>query len=284
MIGKTRQLRTTARVEEIFDPGIGKARGVLRWPPSEGQFRHVKRRPAPEFEEWIDSYWMVQWDLPQPYLQETLPHPNVNLVFENGKCTVGGVSTKRFSRALKGTSGVFGVKFQAGGFRPFLGAPVETLQNRIVAASRVFGRGVNALRMKWAASAWDANKMIDAADAFFAARVPKPDPKVRIAASLVQRILDDRAIKTVDELAIRAGMTKRQLQRIFSEYIGIGPKWTIRRYRLHEIVEVLNSGIKPDWSQVAIELGYFDQAHLINEFGSIIGKAPAEFQRAMRFR
>jgi hypothetical protein len=127
IIGKTRQLRTRARVEEIFDPGIGKARGVLRWPPSEGQFRHVKRRPAPELAEWIDSYWMVQWD-PQPYLQETLPHPNVNLVFENGKCTVGGVSTKRFSRVLKGTAGVFGMKFQAGG--------------------RVFGRGVNALQME----------------------------------------------------------------------------------------------------------------------------------------
>jgi hypothetical protein len=107
--------------------------------------------------------------------------------------------------------------------------------------------------------------MINAADAFFRARTPKPDPKVRIAASLVQRSLDDRAINTGG----RPGDSSRNGR---------------SRYRLHEIVEVLNSGIKPDWSQVAIELGYFDRAHLINEFGSIIGKAPAEFQRAMRFR
>ena len=35
----------------------------------------------------------------------------------------------------------------------------------------------------------------------------------------------------------------------------------------------------PDWSQVALELGYFDQAHLINDFRSIVGHLPAEYQK-----
>jgi len=60
-----------------------------------------------------------------------------------------------------------------------------------------------------------------------------------------------------------------------------GPKWTIRRYRLHEIVAVLNSGGKLD-CQVALDLGYFGQAHLIREFGSIVGESPARYERAER--
>jgi AraC-like DNA-binding protein len=140
------------------------------------------------------------------------------------------------------------------------------------------------LRSEWVSSAWGADKMIDAANAFFLARIPRSNPKVRLATELVQRITDDRQIKTVDDLADRAGLDKRRLQRIFNEYVGIGLKWVIRRVRLHDIVEMLNSGAEPDWSQVALELGYFDQAHLINEFGSIVGESPARFQRASATR
>jgi AraC-like DNA-binding protein len=41
----------------------------------------------------------------------------------------------------------------------------------------------------------------------------------------------------------------------------------------------VNSGSRLDWSQVALELGYFDQAHLINDFKSIAGHSPAEYQK-----
>jgi AraC-like DNA-binding protein len=100
-----------------------------------------------------------------------------------------------------------------------------------------------------------------------------------MAGHLVERILREPEIKTVDDLANRAGMGKRRLQRIFNEYVGASPKWVIRRYRLHDLVEKANSGSQLDWSQVALELGYFDQAHLINDFKSIVGCSPAEYQK-----
>ena len=51
----------------------------------------------------------------------------------------------------------------------------------------------------------------------------------------------------------------------------------IRRYRLHEVIERFNSGDKLDWPQLALELGYFDQAHLINDFRSIVGCSPTQY-------
>jgi AraC-like DNA-binding protein len=69
----------------------------------------------------------------------------------------------------------------------------------------------------------------------------------------------------------------RSLQRLFSRYVGVSPKWVIRRYRLHELLEQMHSGRHLDWAQVAIDLGYFDQAHLINDFKSITGYAPTEY-------
>jgi len=76
-------------------------------------------------------------------------------------------------------------------------------------------------------------------------------------------------------------MGKRSLQRLFSESIGISPKWAIRRYRLHELIEKFNSGGKLDWSQLALDLGYFDQAHLINDFKSIVGYSPTEYRKLL---
>jgi AraC-like DNA-binding protein len=67
------------------------------------------------------------------------------------------------------------------------------------------------------------------------------------------------------------------LQRIFSQYVGVSPKWVIKRYRLHEAAEQLAGGEVVDWPKIALELGYFDQAHFIKDFKTIVGESPAEY-------
>lgn len=159
---------------------------------------------------------------------ENLPHPNVHVIFEEDGAVVSGVQTRKFARVIEGCSQVFGVKFRAGGFRPFLGEAVSTLADRTVPAKRVFGKEVDALRAVLISSAKEAEK-VEAAGAFFLARVPKPDKTAALADQLVTRILNKTAIKTVDDLAAYAGMGKRSLQRMFNEYVGVSPKWVIRR-------------------------------------------------------
>jgi AraC-like DNA-binding protein len=279
MIGKTRQ-PPAAQVEEVYDSEVGKARGILKRSLPAGTLQHSRRGPASEVAPWITHYWMINWDLGgcEPQVVESLPHPNIHLIFEKGTSVVSGVQTCKFSRVLEGQARVFGVKFRAGGFRPFLDRPVAKLADRIVPASRVFGKDLEPLETILLSSGKEDDK-VQAADDFFRAHAPRPDPRVEMAGHLVERILREPEIKTVDDLANRAGMGKRRLQRIFNEYIGASPKWVIRRYRLHELVEKVNSGSQLDWSQVALELGYFDQAHLINDFKSIVGYSPAEYQK-----
>jgi AraC-like DNA-binding protein len=74
-------------------------------------------------------------------------------------------------------------------------------------------------------------------------------------------------------------MSVRGVQRLFSQYVGVSPKWVIRRYRLHELLERIHSGQALDWAQLALDLGYFDQAHLINDFKTITGYTPTEYTR-----
>jgi AraC-like DNA-binding protein len=268
-------------MEEVFDAEVGKARGVLRRPPPAGKIRHSRRSASPELVPWIAHYWMVSWDLRgcEPHNPETVPHPNFQVVFEKDHSMVSGVFTNKFSRTLEGRSHVFGIKFNPGGFRPFLKVPASSLANRTVPVRRVFGKGkaVDVLEALLVSSA-EENEMVEAANAFFRERMPAPDKTIALAGQIVGRIFQERDIKTVGDLVARTSIGKRSLQRIFNEYVGVSPKWVIRRYRLHELVERINSGEQLDWADLALELGYFDQAHLINDFRSIIGYSPTQYQ------
>lgn len=108
-------------------------------------------------------------------------------------------------------------------------------------------------------------------------RLPQNDERLDEARLLVEQILREPDILTVDDLSARTGVSVRSLQRLFSQYIGVSPKWVIRRYRLHELLEQMHSGKQLQWSQLALDLGYFDQAHLINDFKSMTGFAPTEY-------
>lgn len=282
MIGKTRQQNgfpTRYENEESFDPALGQPRGVLRRPPPPaGKFRHARRSAAPELTPWIDHYWMVSWDLRgcEPRLVETLPHPNVHVVFEEPESLAWGVSTTKFSRMLEGKSHAFGIKFTPGGFFPFFGKSVSSLANCTVPAELIFGAPVKALEQSILRTE-DEDEMTAIADAFLVERRPEPDAKADQARRLVERILHEPDILTVDDFAARTGIGVRSLQRLFSQYVGVSPKWVIRRYRLHELLEQMHSGNHLDWAQLAVYLGYFDQAHLINDFKSITGYAPTEY-------
>jgi AraC-like DNA-binding protein len=75
-------------------------------------------------------------------------------------------------------------------------------------------------------------------------------------------------------------VSSRTIERLFRRYVGVSPKWVVRRYRVHEACERVKTGVAPDWSQLAHELGYFDQAHFIHDFKAQVGRTPADYAAA----
>lgn len=282
MIGKTRQA-ANADAEIVFDPEVGRPRGVLKPLPPAGKFRLARRSPTPELALHVQHYWMVTWDLEgeEPFTQETLPHPNAHAVFERGRSVVCGVSTSKFTRVLEGKSQVFGIKFTPAGLHPFLKSSLAELTDGGAPLERVFGEEVRGLEELLVSSS-DEEERIAATNAFLLSLAPEVDKTMELANQLVARILQEPEIQTVDDLASRSALGKRTLQRMFNQYVGINPKWVIRRYRLHELVERLKSGERLELSQLALDLGYFDQAHLINDFRSIAGYSPTQYLAAIR--
>lgn len=219
--------------------------------------------PAPDLAPFVARYWSASWDLrdQRPYRQLIVPYPNVHLVITDGVAMVQGVLREHIYRTLAGCGSVFGVAFRPGCFRPFLGASVATLTGRAIPAEDVFG---------------DVPSGGDA-EAFLRERLPELDPMAERVADLVARIAAEPTVTTVAGLADAAHLSVRTLQRLFAEYVGVGPKWVIRRYRLHEITERLAEGADIDWAGIAADLGYADQAHLARDFTAMVGESPTRY-------
>lgn len=263
----------------------GKPRGVLHPQLAQGQFQHERQLPSAPLAQLVEHYWFVRWDLRglPPQQQATLPHPNVHLVVERGDAHIYGVYTDRFERRLEGLDFAFGIKFKAGGFQPFLHAPVATLANRAMPAQAVFGDEACTLAQRVASGAanTDMAAMCAVAEDFLLACLPLPDPDVARASALVAAIAADRGVTSVELLMTTAALDKRALQRLFQKYVGIGPKWVIKRYRLHEAIAQMQDGAAISWAALAQELGYYDQAHFGRDFRALVGQSPSEYARTL---
>ncbi len=168
------------------------------------------------------------------------------------------------------------MRFSPGGFRPFWNAPVSRLTDRTIPAAEVFGSAAEAAQAAIMQAPSDA-AMVARAEEFLTRELPSRDPVAESVADMVSLINGDPSLTRVDQLAAASGLSVRRLQRLFAEYVGVGPKWVMRRARLHEAAQRADRGDVADWAAMAADLGYADQAHLTREFSALIGVPPTRY-------
>jgi len=239
--------------------------------------------PAPDLASLVERHWLVTWELPEGRSASVtlLPHPCVNLVLDGGVLSVAGVGLDRFTYTYRGVGRVFGTKFRPGAFLPFLGSPVSALTGSGMLAEQLWGPPAAALA---ASMTGPVDELVAQVEAFLRARWPEPDPNVALVGRIVADLLHDRTTTRVDDVTTRFAIPSRRLQRLFARYVGVSPKWVLRRYRLQEAAARLAEEHDRPWAEVAAELGYFDQSHFIRDFTAAIGMTPAAYARACHRR
>ena len=91
----------------------------------------------------------------------------------------------------------------------------------------------------------------------------------------------ERSGGTIDigRLAQEIGYSRKHLAAVFREHVGMPPKALARLVRFQRALEALRSGSPRNLAQLAVELGYHDQAHFTREFRGFAGLTPSECQR-----
>ena len=82
-------------------------------------------------------------------------------------------------------------------------------------------------------------------------------------------------------LAASLGVSRQHLASQFRARVGLGAKAFARVCRFRAASERIRAApaAELDWAQLALELGYYDQPHLIHEFRALAGSSPASFLR-----
>ena len=261
---------------------VGDPRGILHPRAGSAAFSLGRYLPSAELTPFVDYLWSVEWDRTGqlPHVQRVLPNPAVHLSFEPDLSRVTGVARRSaaFEYRLTGAGRVVGVRFRAGGARPWLAGPVSALTDREAPVRELVELDDVPLR-RAVQEAPDAAAAAALVDAALVPLRPEPDPTVDRVAGLVDAVAHDPSIRRAADLAELAGTGVRSLQRLCAEWVGVGPTWLVRWARLHEAAGRAEGG-PVDWAQLAAELGYADQSHLVRDFTRVVGEPPARYARA----
>lgn len=114
------------------------------------------------------------------------------------------------------------------------------------------------------------------------ARLPlHPEPGMERAEVVVESLTRDPAV-SIAALADGLGISHGHLDRQFTRVVGLNPRTLARILRVRRLLERLDVAGQVDWSNLAAQHGWFDQAHLIRDFRRHTGVTPSAYVRAQR--
>lgn len=283
------------RTNATGTPATSTTAGVLR---PDAFFRHatlVRVPVAAALAPWVENHWCVGWDLPAGtrHVNQTLPHPACTLSVELGhpragvgadRVLVTGVITERFDVSAAGHGWVFGVKFRPGGLAALAGLDASTITDRTLPAADLLPPATVA-DLRTVVDGMPAADAAEIAERALSRLVPsRPDPRYAELLAIVGAMLEDRSLVQVAQVLERHDISRRRLERLFARYVGVGPKWVLSRYRMHDVVSALDAGHEGPLADLAATYGWYDQAHFARDFTALVGTTPGEYRRISRAR
>lgn len=254
-------------------------------------------KPSQELQPYVDSLWVCETPTGMPFSDQSLAVPNgcsrLIIPYENSLsgtsegCTcvshehglyfVGNRDKTTLIHSSARKTGFIGIEFCPHGAFPLFGISMqETVENRVFDAEVVFGR--------WARAARETLCNLE---------------KVREKVNLIQgelvrlsrrkhrdNLVIDFSVKTlklvhgrmpIKELERKTGYTRRYLDLLFRQHVGLSPKSLAGVFRFQRFYKKWAEGLSYDLLKKELYDYYYDQAHFSKEFKRMTGYAPREF-------
>lgn len=180
---------------------------------------------------------------------------------------------------VSGNVGMVGARFYPDGVYPFFGVPVGEFNDKIISLNSLLGiRGKEI-----------ENRMLDAKTNEQRVRLLHDFLLDQLGKSLVRNrsghemvnhainLLRTNPCLSIEALASQLYVSDRQLERKFSEVVGMTPKLLSRMERFLNVFKIVRSHHVENLTALAVEVGYYDQAHFIHEFKNFTGLNPKAY-------
>ncbi len=253
--------------------------------------RGSNRRPVAITPEGSHEYWLNRSD---PLLNTILPGTGVSLNVNFGDPWAAGRSLATSSlipsisvvgpvtRALILTTGrsvrAVGAGVTSTLTADILGVPASELVDQIVPLEELWGRDEVEQLAAALTSAPTSRSVVVLRDVLIG-RIGSTGSRDEIGQLAAFALSRWGGRVSIDTLANKHGLTRQQLARRFTAAAGMTPKLYARITRFQALVHTLLATDVSQWASVSPAAGFYDQAHMINEFREFAGSPPTVFFR-----
>jgi AraC-like DNA-binding protein len=168
------------------------------------------------------------------------------------------------------------VNFTPIGARLFFQLPLSELSNRTLGLDELYGdqsaRVVEAL-----AETGDWDRRFDLLEALIVRRIGAAKPPRGEIVRAWRLMQETGGTLEIGGLADDVGWSHKHLIAQCRDHLGAPPKLLGRVLRLQRAIKLIGHSNQPRWVELALDCGYFDQSHLIREFGQLAGCTPEEY-------
>jgi AraC-like DNA-binding protein len=250
--------------------------------------------PPPRLAGSVGYFWSLA-DAPSHARERVVPSGTVEIVFNlhedefRIERPVAGGETARLRGAIvsgpygrafgvetRAHASIVGIHLEPGGATDVLGLPAAELTDRHVGLEDLWGRRAREIRERLCAARSTAERFRILEQTLLARRSPSPGMRGEVAFALGR--LAAPGVKVAD-VARHVHLSQRRLIQLFTERVGMTPKRYARVRRFQRALARASGEAAPEWSRLARDCGYFDQAHLCRDWTAFTGLSPAEFVR-----
>lgn len=236
----------------------------------------VVRSPHEGLEPFISHYWLSVGRSAPTYT--ALPDGCIDIVIEAtesaARAWVYGTTTRRADIPMLVQRRYLGVRFKPGQGRHFVAVPARALTDHHAPAEDVVGFSLDRIAER-AASETVFSELDAVVGAWVAKWLPRPN-KIDIAVRAIEAL---PASARIAQVAKNLGVSRRQLERLFLEHVGVSPKQYAMFERCRRALRSLSGRSRTSLADAALVAGYADQSHMTREMVHLTGETPARLWR-----
>ena len=254
-----------------------------------GQWLHAMRLPPPDLARDVAMIWFGAGSMTYSrdrILPRACAHLLINLgprqfLVSDGAPVAfddfwfsGTQDSYLDTEAPRGTQ-LLGVAFNPGGAWPYLPMPQHALRNFNGEVSALLGDQAMVLHRQLLDQP-DLQQRLDRVEAWLRAQRQARHAQHSAVAATLHALDVGQGQPRVGDLARASGISERRLSSLFEREVGCGPKAYARLKRFHACLGLLRQSTRIPWAEMAVALGYADQAHMSRDIKAYSGYAPSE--------
>ncbi len=251
-------------------------------------------KPSVQLSRFIKHYWTLENCIPngKEHIQRIVPSGLLELIFYidnkptsdsrnksiNDFTLITGQLKEYYELKITGKISLFSIIFQPHGLSAFIDMPVQELYDQNVPLRLIFKNDVDEIETKIAEAKTFAERIAIVEECFLRILKNKAlNYSFERINSCINKINQSKGHFGIHELALEACYSRKQFERNFSNIIGTSPKQFLRIIRFQHAIDRKSKDKSINLTDLTYQCGYYDQAHMINDFQKLSGLTPHQY-------